>query len=109
MHPSQARSRVQEKEIAARSGGQVVIASGALDTKGDVRRRGVYRLEAKTTSHKSFSVTREMMRKVEDAALATDELPVIEIEFNDGKGNALGSVCVVPTYVLEMIAEYKNQ
>lgn len=101
------RSRSQEKELAYRVGGKTTPASGALDVKGDVRVKGVMRIEAKTTQHKSFSLTREMLRKIEDAGLASGELPAMEIEFHD-KGKPVYRVAVVPVYVLEMMGLWKR-
>jgi len=100
---SHVRSPKAERERAKLIGGEVVRGSGSGKwEKGDVRKRGVLRLEHKTTDKQSFSVTRKMVRKIEAAALSGDELPVIEIEFNDD-GKKVMSCCVVPTYVLEMI------
>lgn len=83
--------------------GRRTAGSGSKMEKGDVRIRGVMRIEAKTTKHKSFSVTLEMIEKIEDAALPATEIPAIVIEFNDGKGRKLKEVAVVPTYALEMV------
>ena len=99
--PSYRRSKVQEKELAVRIGGRTTIASGSKYEKGDVRLRRVVRIEAKTTKHKSFSVTLDMIAKIEDAALACDELPVIVIEFNDNRGGKVKEIAVVPVYVLD--------
>lgn len=102
-HPSYRRSKQQEKELAGRLGGKRTVASGSKDEKGDVRLKRVIRLEAKTTKNKSFSVTLDMIRQIEDAALASDEMPIIVIEFNDGKGKKIKEVAVVPMYVLDLI------
>lgn len=80
-------------------------ASGARDVKGDVRVRRVLRVEAKTTKNASFSVTLDMVRKIEEAAASGAELPAIVVEFTDGFGRVLAEVAVVPTYVLDTIAE----
>lgn len=101
--PSHRRSRRQEKELASRIGGKRTVASGAKDEKGDVRLRRVVRIEAKTTKHASFSVTLDMIRKIEDAALPSDEMPIIAVEFNDGTGRKLKEVAVVPMYVLDLL------
>ena len=106
MHtPSHARSRKQEREIAIRVGGSVTRGSGCGSVKGDVRLRGVCRIEAKTTKHKSFSVTREMVEKIEDAALPSGELPAIVIEFIDNTGKPCGSVAVLPLWVLDILSQ----
>jgi len=97
------RSRKQEKALATRLGGKVTPASGSKDEKGDVRVKGVFRIEAKTTKHKSFSVTLDMLRQIEDAASLSGELPIIVIEFINEQGRPLKEVAVVPTYVLDSL------
>lgn len=99
--PSHFRSKKQEREIATR----LVPRSGAGETKGDVRVKGVLRIECKTTKNKSFPVTLEMIQKIEEAAVSTGEMPAIVVEFNrDGK--KIAEVAVVPVYVLnELIRE----
>jgi Holliday junction resolvase len=62
----------------------------------------VVRIEAKTTQNKSFSVTLDMIEKIETAAAEAGEMPVIVIEFNKD-GRKLKEVAVCPTYVLESI------
>ncbi len=102
---SHLRSPKQEASLAQRLKGTRVPASGAKDVKGDVRVKGVLRIEAKTTKNKSFTVTLEMVKKIEMAAASGGELPALVIEFNDGNGKAICEVAVVPTYVLDEIAE----
>lgn len=104
---SHRRAPKQEASLAKRVKGLTTPASGAKDVKGDVRVRRVLRIEAKTTKNASFSVTREMVRKIEEAAASGAEMPAIVIEFHDGYGRALCEVAVVPTYVLDWIAETK--
>lgn len=100
---SHLRAPKMEKELAKRTGGKITPGSGNKDVKGDVRVRKVARIEAKTTKNKSFSVTLDMIEKIEHAALSADELPVIVIEFNDGNGKRLKQVAVVPVYVLDTL------
>jgi len=107
-HSSVQRSHNQETEIANEIGGRKTLASGALDEKGDVRIKGVVRIEAKTTQHKSFSVTREMIHKIEEAAVAFGEIPVIVVEFQNKNAQPTDSVCIVPRWALEMITKWKN-
>lgn len=101
---SHKRAKVQEKEVAQRLGGKLVARSGAGDEKGDCRLKSVARIECKTTSNKSFSVTREMIDKIETAAAMTGEMPVIVIEFNDN-GKKVAEVAVTPTWVLDTLRE----
>jgi hypothetical protein len=98
---SHRRAPKQEREVAERLGGRRTSASGAKDVKGDVRIRGIARIECKTTKHKSFSVSLAMLEKLEENALLTGEVPAIIIEFNDNDGRKRGEVAVVPTYVLD--------
>ena len=100
---SHKRAPKQEKEVAKRIGGRGTSASGAKHEKGDVRLKGVARIECKTTKNKSFSVTLDMIDKLEMEACLAGELPVLIIEFNDGNGKKLKEVAVCPTYVLDSL------
>lgn len=93
------RSPKQELQLAERTGGKTTPASGSRDVKGDVRIKGIARIEAKTTSNKSFSVTREMIEKLEQHALQAGEVPAIVIEFLEN-GKPVAEVAVIPTYAL---------
>lgn len=102
---SHRRAPKQEKQLAIRVGGRTTVASGAKQfEKGDVRKKRVVRIEAKTTKNKSFSVTTDIIRKIEDAALAADEMPVIVVELNNQDPRLRQSVAVVPLYVLDMLS-----
>lgn len=98
------RSAKQEKELAVRGRGKEVYRSGAGGfSKADVQEyNGIYTVEAKTTQRKSFSVTRDMITKIENAATARDELPAIIVEFLDEEGKPTHEVAVVPTYALDL-------
>lgn len=100
---SHKRAPKQESEIAKLVKGRKVAASGAKDVKGDVRLKRVARIECKTTKHKSFSVTLDMIEKLEEAAVLTGELPIFVIEMNDGNGKKLKDVVVCPSYVLDSL------
>lgn len=102
---SHRRAKKQERDIAKSTGGRLVPASGARDTKGDVRLKGVARIEAKTTKNKSFSVTIDMIDKLETAIMNAGEVPVFIIEFNDGFGRKLKEVAVMPTYAMQQLLE----
>jgi Holliday junction resolvase len=104
---SHARSPKQEREIAKRMGGSVTRGSGSGNEKGDVRVYRVCRIEAKTTKNKSFSVTREMIEKIETAAMCNGELPALVIEFNEG-GRKACEVAVVPIWCLDLITQYSE-
>lgn len=99
--PSHLRAVKQEGETATRLGGRLTPGSGARDEKGDVRIKGLARIECKTTKNASFSVTRETLAKIADAACGAGEIPVLLVEFNDGKGKRLQEVAVIPSYCLD--------
>lgn len=109
IHPSQFRSKNQERELARRLNGKQVLASGALHEKGDVRVKRAVRIEAKTTIAKSFSVTREMVRKIEEAAMGADELPAIIVEFQTADNKPEMQVAVVPVWCLEMMCQFSAE
>jgi Holliday junction resolvase len=98
------RSPKQEKDIANRLGGKVVRGSGRGNEKGDVRLKGVLRIEAKTTSKDSFRVTKEMAEKIEMQAMSSGECPAIVVEFLDKNGKPEHELAVVPMWVLNSIA-----
>jgi hypothetical protein len=97
--PSHARAPRQEKELAQRLGGKRVNGSGCGFEKGDVRVKGVLRVEAKTTKNKSFSVTTEMFSKIDAAAAGAGEIPAMVIELDGGRCQ----LAVVPVWALELI------
>lgn len=106
--PSHVRANKQEKEIAKRLNGKCTPASGAGSVKGDVRVKGLVRVEAKTTKNKSFPVTLALVHKIEQAALEGNEIPVLVVGFNDEFGNPLGEVCVIPVWVLNEFCEVQS-
>lgn len=102
------RSKKQEKGLAARVGGKLTPASGSREVKGDVRIKGVVRIEAKTTKHKSFSVTLDMFHTLEEAATLSGEMPVIVVEFITEMGKPIAELAVCPTYLLDGLCENKK-
>lgn len=107
-HKAQTRAIKQERELARTLGksARVTPGSGCGNEKGDVRLPGVIRIECKATQKKSFSVTLEMVRKIEEAALGHGEVPAIEVEFVDKDGNRRCAVAIVPSYFITTLANY---
>lgn len=104
--PAHRRSLKQERALAIRGGGTLTVGSGNKREKGDIKQyHKVFRVEAKTTTKKSFSVKRDMMEKLEDSSIPAGEFPAIIIEFIDENENVLSEVAVIPTYLLKMIAD----
>lgn len=99
-----ARSPKQENEIAKHLGGKRVKGSGSGFDKGDVRVKGIALIEAKCTEKNSFSVTRDMVEKLENAAASQGELPVLTVEFlGDDRGRGRKELVVMPKWALEML------
>lgn len=98
-----------EARIAAQHGGRVTRGSGNQGEKGDVRVPGKMRIECKATGAKSFSVTIDMMEKVENA-VAAGELPLLNVCFVDASGKPIKSCYVVPDYAMdEFLAVYRGK
>lgn len=95
--PSKRRAPKQERAIAARIDGRVTSGSGSKTEKGDVRIKGVMRVEAKCTRCASYSLKLETFEKVEDAAslCRPAEIPAMHIEFLDPEGKPLKGLYVI--------------
>lgn len=107
--PSHQRAPVMEKELAVRFGGRLVRGSGSGSEKGDVRVEKLIRIEAKATKHGSFSITRNMVEKIENAALPSGEVPVIIVEFLDDAGKVLHELAVLPTWAVQQTITRKDE
>lgn len=97
------RSVSQEKEVAERTKSRLVRGSGNQHVKGDCRRKGVVRIECKTTAAKSFTVTLDMLDKLEAAASISSERPVLVVEFLKN-GKPWRSVCIVDDSLLDELS-----
>lgn len=76
-------SRRQEEKLAQSLGGIRHQGSGSRDGyKGDVRVHGKYRIEAKYTTKKSYSVTRLDLEKIRSEC-GLGEAPVFVIDFKE--------------------------
>lgn len=90
-------SQKQERRIADDVDGRVQPASGALShARGDVRKYGKLRIEAKLTYAKSFSITEALLDKIE-AHATFGEVPTIVVDFMDKRSNkSKRSIAIVP-------------
>lgn len=71
----------QERRVAKEIGGQVSVASGALDRKGDVR-NSVMLVEAKTTGKKQYTIKATELEKIYREALIDGRLAVLQFDLN---------------------------
>lgn len=84
----QRKSRLQETRIAKDIGGRRQKASGATDfAKGDVRKQGEIRVEAKTTGARTFILKLSDVSKIrEEALLGGAEDWAMQVEFQGQMG-----------------------
>ena len=97
---SHRRAKKQEKMLAKRGEGRLTPGSGNQAIKGDVRNySGIFRVEAKTTRNKqkSFSVTVDMIRKIEESAIAHNEVPAMIVEIWDEENRKYREIAILPT------------
>lgn len=88
----------QEDRIARDIGGRRQPASGALDAfKGDVRKVGIHRIEAKFTYSKSYKLERSTLEKIEYEA-SPGELPCVVIDFMEKRTRTRSMSLVVLRY-----------
>lgn len=108
-HAAQRRSPRQEDDIARRGGIRTPGSGSGPTHKADVRKyRGIFRVEAKSTGHKSFSIKLSEWQKVEDAAYPNREEPMMIIEFVDETGRPIKELAVVPSWIVEEWANEKS-
>jgi hypothetical protein len=73
----------QEKKIARAIKGQRQKASGSMaHAKGDVRKHGILRVEAKYTKANSYTVKYDDLVKIRSECVSTEE-PAFQITFMD--------------------------
>lgn len=79
----QRRSRLQEKRIARDVGGRVQAGSGnSWKAKGDVRKQGQLRIEAKFTEKGVYRLKLAELQKIKEEAIRGGlETPVMQVEF----------------------------
>ncbi len=89
-------SERQEHKIAKDIGGRRQPGSGGGPwNKDDVRKEGKFRVEAKMTSKKSFSVKRSDLAKVRGHC-ELGEVPLMQIQFTDEQRNVEEQWVVIP-------------
>lgn len=104
-------SKGLERKAAKRVKGYTTSGSGNQREKGDIRKRGIVRIEHKATQHASFRVTKEMLEKIEYAARGCDELPVIVVDFLDERGQSTGReiACIPFQDLLDLINDGSSE
>jgi hypothetical protein len=109
--PAYHASKKLEKKLAKKVGGYRTAGSGNKHEKGDVRKRGLARLEHKATQAASFRVTKEMLHKIEMAAVGCDEIPALIVDFLDERGKSTGQeVAVIPmSYLMELLNDVSSR
>lgn len=85
-------------------------ASGSTDSpsqKGDVRKQGQLRLECKTTTKGSYSLTRADWQKIVSQAGMFGEMPVMQIQF-EGQGGFNAKLAVIDWAWFEQLKEIQE-
>ena len=95
------RAREQETKVANLFRGERIKGSGNGDTKGDVRVRGVTRIECKTTTKESYSLRLKDMDTISRAAVGAGEIPAMVIQFEGDSGKSVAEVAVIPMWALQ--------
>ena len=101
------RSQKQELQIAGQFDGRTQPGSGAMPwAKGDVRKKGVFRIEAKFTEAKSYSLKLEDLEKIE-AECEGAEKPIFIIDYlENGTRSLRGRYAVLTdTHLEELLNE----
>lgn len=105
----QRRSKLQESRIAEEVGGKVQAGSGApWMAKGDVRKLGELRVEAKHTNTVEYRLTLEDILKIRDEALLGGLEPwAMQIEFVSGIGSSY-KLAVIDAALFRELSEERS-
>jgi hypothetical protein len=81
-----AKSQRQEKSLSKKLNGRLTVNSGATSVfdKADVATED-FLIECKTTDKKSFSLKKEILKKVEKEANFKNKIPLLEVEIGHDK------------------------
>ncbi len=71
----------QECRVAKLVGGKNTPASGAKEIKGDVRLKGLLRIECKATEKSIYLLSYRVIDKIKEQALSCAELPCVQVDF----------------------------
>ena len=93
-HKAANYSPKQERRVADLVGGKNTPASGAKEIKGDIRLKGLLRIECKATEKPEYVLTHKVIDKIKEQALTCAELPCVQVDF-------LGEI-IRKVYILEM-------
>ena len=107
--PAHAHAPYQERALAKKLGGRVTPGSGNGAEKGDVRNFRFVRAECKCTAHDSFSVTRDILFKLDKLGMTTEEIPFMEIKLGiDSQGKHKAAFVVMPAWFIDIVKEKLN-
>jgi len=93
-HKAANYSPKQERRVADLVGGKNTPASGAKEIKGDIRLKGLLRIECKATEKPEYVLTHKVIDKIKEQALTCAELPCVQVDFLDET--------IRKVYILEM-------
>ena len=95
-----------ERKATKRLKVRQTIASGAFHDKGDID-YGDLLIDSKATIHNSFSVKRDILKKITREGEGKGKVGVILVQFVDGEGDIKtnGSWCVMPEWLMRQLME----
>jgi len=100
---SHANASKQESKQVKVLGGEAVRGSGCGFDKADTKIKDVLRLECKSTINKSFSVTKKILDKVNNACMGT-EIPAVHVELvNKDSGDVTDACYIIPVWAMEIL------
>jgi two-component SAPR family response regulator len=70
-----------EKQKADELGGYLVSNSGRGKEKGDVFKKNLYRIDCKNTTANSYSIKKDLAKKLELESIGKNEIPIFVISF----------------------------
>ncbi len=88
----------QEREAAKIIRGRTTPGSGSGYQGADARHRGLVRVECKSTTAKSFSVTTATIDNLEAATFGSGEIPVIQVDMLKKTGKLDRRVYIGPAW-----------
>jgi hypothetical protein len=97
--------RRSETRLAKKIGGRQTPGSGNIQgAKGDIK-AGQFLIEAKSTQNESYSLTREVLCKIEAEAGRTAKYPALAVSFitGDGRPKSSGEWVAIPLSLFETL------
>lgn len=100
---SHAHAPKQEAGLVSSINARLVKASGSGYEVGDVRVKGVIRIDCKSTINNSYSLKAETMEHLQMAAMQDGEVPALQLDFLTTDGEVEQRLAIIPLWALEQL------